>query len=282
MYANLLPRLTFLCGLFALLASCGGGVEPVTGVSANGLKYTGSLTVVNLQLSGNALDNSIKVYAGDTSCTVFATTTATSRAAQCLMVLPNSLKLPIRVTSAADYTLYSTTLDIPAPRVALQTSLGSVVLELKPSAAPITVTNFLAYVNRNPSFYVGTIFHRVEPTGNFVVQAGGFTSGMVAKTGQSAAITLESNNGLKNLQYTLGMARTAAANSATSQFYVNLRDNPGFDYAGESSPGYAVFGQVVSGTNVIDQIANQPTTTVNGYANVPVTDITITSATQTQ
>lgn len=279
MSANLLPRLSIGCSLLALLASCGGGVDPVTGVSASGLKYTGSLTVVDLQLSGNALDNSLKVYADNTACTVFPTTSATRRAAQCLLVLPNTLKLPIRITSAADYTVYSTTLAIPAPQVTVKTNLGDLVFELNPIAAKNTVINFLTYVNRSPSFYVGTLFHRV--INGFVVQGGGYVSGMTAKSGTSNPIALESNNGLTNDRGTLAMARSDAPDSATSQFYVNLVNNASLNYT-SSSPGYAVFGKVVSGMEVIDLMATQPTTTVNGHPNVPVTDITITSATQTQ
>lgn len=280
MSANLLSRLSVVCGLIALLLACGGsGADPVTGVTATGLKYTGSLNVLNLQFSGNALDNSIKVYAGSSSCTVFPTSTASSRAAQCLMVIPNNLQVPIRVTSAADVTVYSTVLDVPAPQVTVKTSLGDFVLELNPLAAQNTVFNFLTYVNRNPSFYVGTLFHRV--ISGFVVQGGGFTSGMVAKSGTSTPISLESNNGLTNDRGTVAMARTDAPDSATSQFYVNLVNNTSLNYT-SSSPGYAVFGKVVSGMAVIDQMAAQATGTTNGYSNVPVTDITITSAVQTQ
>lgn len=129
-------------------------------------------------------------------------------------------------------------------------------------------------------FYDGTVFHRVIP--GFVVQGGGFTTGITYKTPTYAPILLESNNGLSNLQGTIGMARTAVADSATSQFYVNLVDNTGLDYQSLTSPGYAVFGEVISGLSVIGSIADQPTTTVGVNANVPQTDITITSATETQ
>lgn len=275
-------RAFMLLILSMLLTACGGGQDPVTGVTAPGLRYTGSLTLLTLELSGNALDNSVNVYANNTKCTVATATSNTARSASCLIVVPASLQLPVRITSASDYTVYSTTLTVPAPQVTFKTTLGDFVMELDPSKAPITVKNFLGYVNKSPSFYNSTIFHRVEPSGNFVVQGGGFTSGMVTKSGQSTPIVLESNNGLKNLKYSVGMARSTAFNSATSQFYVNLRDNTSFDYVNENSPGYAVFGKVVSGMEVIDTIATKPTHTVGVYANVPVTDITVTSATQTQ
>lgn len=272
-------RLSAACGLLVWLAACGGGSAPVTGVSASGLKYTGSLAAVSLQFSGNALDNSIKVYANDTACTVLSASSASSRSALCFLTVPRSLKLPIRVTSAADYTVYSTTLDVPAPQVSFQTSMGDFVLELDPRAAPITVNNFLAYVNQNPSFYVGTLFHRV--ISGFVVQGGGFLPGMNAKTGLRTPITLESNNGLSNDRGTVAMARSSDPNSATSQFYINLVNNSALNYS-SASAGYAVFGRVVSGMAVIDQIGIMPTITLGGYTDVPETDIAITSASQTQ
>lgn len=173
-------------------------------------------------------------------------------------------------------------IQIPEPQITVKTTLGDFVMELNPTVAPITVKNFLSYVNKSPSFYNGTIFHRVEPTGNYVVQGGGFTTGMAKKSGLSDPIALESNNGLRNLRYSVGMARTSDLNSATSQFYVNLRDNTSFDFVNSTNPGYAVFGRVISGFDVIDTIAGKPTTTVNGYSNVPVSDITVSSAIQTQ
>jgi peptidyl-prolyl cis-trans isomerase A (cyclophilin A) len=238
------------------------------------------MAVIGLNISGNALDNSIKVYANDASCIVSPPASASNRSATCILTVPASLNLPVRITSASDYTVYSTTLTVPAPQVTFKTSLGDFVMELNPAAAPISVKNFLSYVNKSPSFYNNTIFHRV--ISGFVVQGGGFTTGMTAKTGLSTAITLESNNGLTNNRGTVAMARSTDANSATSQFYVNLVDNTSLNYVSAASPGYAVFGRVISGMDVIDTIATKPTGTVNGYANVPVTDITVTSATQTQ
>jgi len=266
--------------LFSLLGCGGGNGDPVTGVSASNLKYTGALSAVNLTLTGNALDNPVKVSANKTSCTVFAATSATSRAAQCILSLPTTRKVDIVVTSNSDYVLYTTTLTAPAPQVTLKTTLGDVVMELDSVAAPITVKNFLSYVNQNPSFYKDTLFHRV--IAGFVAQGGGFTTGMVQKTGLSPAIALESQNGLQNVRGSVAMARTSAADSATSQFFVNLVDNAFLNYSSSSSPGYAVFGKVISGMNVIDSMATQPTQTVGSNQNVPVTDITITSASQTQ
>lgn len=179
-------------------------------------------------------------------------------------------------------TVQQASLTVLPPQVSLLTTLGTVVMELNPTAAPITVDNFLAYVNQTPSFYVGTIFHRVMP--GFVVQGGGFTSGntMTQKSGLRDPITLESNNGLLNDRGTVAMARTDIPNSATSQFYFNLVNNTSLNYASPTNPGYAVFGRVITGLNVIDQIASQPTRSSAGNNNVPVTDITVLSAVQTQ
>ncbi len=270
------------CACLLALLGCGGGNEPVTQVSAANLRYTGLSTpsALSMTISGNALDNNIKLSANNTACTLAAATSATTRSAICLITVPVTRKVDIKVSSSSDYVLYTSTLTAPAPQVTFKTTLGDVVMELDADAAPVTVKNFLSYVNKSPSFYNGTLFHRVIP--GFMAQGGGFTTGMVQKTGLSPAIALESQNGLQNVRGSVAMARTSAADSATSQFFVNLVDNAFLNYSSSSSPGYAVFGKVISGMNVIDSMATQPTQTVGSNQNVPVTDITITSATQTQ
>jgi cyclophilin family peptidyl-prolyl cis-trans isomerase len=170
-----------------------------------------------------------------------------------------------------------------APQVTMVTTVGSVVLELDAYNAPISTANLLAYVN--DGFYSGALFHRVIP--GFVAQTGGYTTGLAYKTPTYDPIVLESTNLLSNLRGTLGMARTDVYNSATSQFYVNLADNKFLDYASPAKPGYAVFGKVVSGMDVIDAMATQPTVTVatatvGRLENVPQTEISISSATETQ
>jgi cyclophilin family peptidyl-prolyl cis-trans isomerase len=162
------------------------------------------------------------------------------------------------------------------PRVTVQTSMGTVVVELYPDQAPVTVANMLAYTNAG--FYTSTLFHRVIP--GFMDQGGGYTAGaagMVYKTPTYSAIPLESNNGLINLRGTMAMARTAVADSATSQFFINQADNLFLNYSSSASPGYAVFGRVVSGLAVIDSIAVAP----RSASDQPTTDITITSVQQT-
>jgi peptidyl-prolyl cis-trans isomerase A (cyclophilin A) len=155
------------------------------------------------------------------------------------------------------------------PRVALETSQGRIVLELRPDKAPRSVTNFLQYVN--DGFYDGTIFHRVINT--FMIQGGGFTPAMVEKPTRPP-IAIESNNGLKNVRGALAMARTADPNSATAQFYINVVDNAFLDYPGRDGAGYTVFGSVVEGMDVVDRIRAVPT----APGDVPRTQVLIKSA----
>jgi peptidyl-prolyl cis-trans isomerase A (cyclophilin A) len=165
----------------------------------------------------------------------------------------------------------------PYPTVCVQTSLGEMVFEFynKSGEAPNTAANFLAYVDEG--YYTGTLFHRVVQ--GFVIQGGGYTTGLVAKPPTHAPIALENNNVLKNWQYTLAMARTSAPNSATSQFFINLVDNHGLDYdPTQAQPnGYAVFGLVISGTGTVDAIGNVATTNVGGMPDVPAQEVTVRS-----
>jgi peptidyl-prolyl cis-trans isomerase A (cyclophilin A) len=161
-----------------------------------------------------------------------------------------------------------------APRVKFVTTMGEFVVEVDPEKAPKTVENFLQYVN--DKHYDGTVFHRV--INNFMIQGGGFTSEMSQKPTRPPVV-LEAKNGLKNQVGTIAMARTADPNSATSQFFINVRDNVSLDAPNPDGNGYAVFGKVVSGMDVINQIKAVPTTTKAPHQNVPATPIVITSAT---
>ena len=159
--------------------------------------------------------------------------------------------------------------------VELTTSAGTVRIELDDAKAPLTVANFLTYVNSG--HYDGTIFHRVIP--GFMVQGGGFTADMQQKP-SNATIQNEANNGLKNNKYTLAMARTSAPHSASAQFFINGTDNDFLNFKSESSQGwgYAVFGKVVSGTEVVDQIERVATGNKGGHENVPKEAVTIVKA----
>ena len=161
-----------------------------------------------------------------------------------------------------------------APRVKLATSLGDIVVELNPAKAPKTVENFLKYVA--DKHYDGTIFHRVID--GFMIQGGGFTPDMVQKP-MRPPIPLEATNGLKNDTYTIAMARTNVPDSATAQFFINVKDNAMLNAPQPDGHGYAVFGKVVSGTEVVDKIKGVPTGNKGPFQNVPTTPVVITSAT---
>ena len=151
---------------------------------------------------------------------------------------------------------------------------GVITLELDAEKAPKTVANFLSYVKKG--FYDGTIFHRVIP--GFMAQGGGFEAGMTQKP-TDAQIENEANNGLKNDKYTIAMARTNAPHSATAQFFINVKNNDGLNAPSPDGYGYAVFGKVVAGKDVVDKIRAVPTGTKNGMQNVPVVPVVIQSAT---
>lgn len=158
--------------------------------------------------------------------------------------------------------------------ILMSTSLGDIKLELYEEKAPVTVKNFLTYVDEG--FYNGTIFHRV--IADFMVQGGGFTPDMSQKKGH-APIKNEADNGLSNEPYTIAMARTSDINSATSQFFINLADNTFLDH-GTRDFGYAVFGKVTEGTEIVDKMAEARTGNRNGHGDVPLEAIVINSVTR--
>ena len=160
------------------------------------------------------------------------------------------------------------------PSVLFKTTEGDIRVELYPEKAPKTVANFLDYVKSGQ--YSGTIFHRVIP--GFMIQGGGYTQSFAEKPTR-APIPLESRNGLKNATGTLAMARTSDPNSATAQFFINTADNTGLDYPGQDGNGYAVFGKVTSGMDVVKKIEGTPTTTRGPMSDVPQKPIVIESAT---
>lgn len=159
-----------------------------------------------------------------------------------------------------------------APRVALETSMGEIVLELDAQQAPVTVENFLAYVN--DGFYDGTIFHRVIE--GFMIQGGGFTPEMAQKPTRGA-ITNEADNGLRNDRGTVAMARLPEPHSATAQFFVNTVDNTFLNHRSKTAQGwgYAVFGRVVSGMEVVDAIAEVKTGARGAAKDVPLEAVVI-------
>ncbi|MFZ5566112.1 MAG: peptidylprolyl isomerase [Pseudomonadota bacterium] len=163
-----------------------------------------------------------------------------------------------------------------APRVKLATSAGDIVLELQPARAPKTVENFLAYVRKG--HYNGTIFHRVIP--GFMIQGGGFDKAMTQKPTEKP-IENEATNGLKNDRYTVAMARTPHPHSASAQFFINVNDNTFLNHSAPTQQGwgYAVFGRVVEGQDVVDKITAVPTGNQGMHQNVPLTPVIINAAT---
>jgi len=157
--------------------------------------------------------------------------------------------------------------------VKLHTSHGTITLQLDAEKAPLTVKNFLDYVNSG--FYSNTVFHRVIP--NFMIQGGGFEPGMKQKP-TSASVKNEAANGLKNDVYTIAMARTGDPHSATAQFFINTANNGFLDYPGQDGWGYCVFGKVVEGQEVVDAIGKVKTGSSGFHQDVPKEDVVITSA----
>ena len=164
--------------------------------------------------------------------------------------------------------------DTPS-KVKLTTSLGEIIIQLNPEKAPISSANFLTYVTEG--FYNGTIFHRVIP--GFMAQGGGFDTDFNQKAVHDP-IKNEANNGLANKRGTLAMARTNVPDSATAQFFINYKDNASLNHTSPSASGwgYAVFGEVIEGMDIVDAMAKQPTGNRGGHQDVPKTDIIVEKA----
>ena len=272
------------------LLACGGGsgtATPPAPVSAPAASTTVSAVtsvaplsygkLASIDVAGVNLNLGITVTApGCTGLVEAADSSTTLRRYTCTVTVATAL--PVEVKSGGGVSLLTASIPVPDPQVTLVTSLGTVVLELNPAKAPLSVNNFLKYTG--DGFYANLLFHRVIP--NFVIQAGGFTSGPVSKAATYSPIRLESNIGLSNVRGSLAMARTQVADSATSEFYINTVNNAALDYVSASQPGYAVFGKVVDGLPVVDAIAAVPTANKGGLQNVPVNDVLIISARQTR
>lgn len=270
--------LSLVAPLGASLTACGGGgsdFDPlVTAIQAQSLRYGQKATI---RVGGKYMR--FDMTADTPTCanpTFSAASTPELAILTCTVTATGAW--PIRIKDASGKVLYADTLTVLPPQVTLITSSGNIVMELNPEVAPTTVNNFLGYVSSG--FYPSMLFHRV--IAGFVVQGGGYTTGGVKKEGQRDPIALESNKGLSNTRRTVAMARTSLPDSATSEFFINLSDNPGLDYQSADNPGYAVFGKVVTGMDVVDAIAATPTASINGMADVPLTEVTISAAVQTQ
>lgn len=191
------------------------------------------------------------------------------------IILALSLLLLFPTLSFADQIPKMTENSPNAPQVKLETTVGDIIIQLDGEKAPVTTENFITYVKEG--FYDGTIFHRVIP--GFMAQGGGFTSGMKQKKVR-AAIKNEANNGLKNDRGTIAMARTGDPHSATAQFFINFQDNASLNHTAENMQGwgYTVFGKVIDGMYLVDEMAHAPTGHSGPHGDVPKTDIVIKKA----
>jgi len=279
-------------------AAVGAAVKTptVTDIQADRLSYR---QVTQFRVIGTALDTTVTATARNCSGLVAVAPSAGSIATsttelnwRCSPTATGAAAVELQVKGTGSTVLKSVSFNVPDPQVTMVTSLGTLVVELNPTAVPTTVDNFLQYVR--DGFYTNTLFHRV--IGGFVAQGGWLipasgpggaliSTATVAPTVQSGArtaIILESNKGLPNVRGTLGMARTADANSATSQFYFNLVDNAALNYVSDAQPGYAVFGRVIQGLPVMDAIGSVTTATRFGLTDFPVADVLLQSATQSK
>jgi peptidyl-prolyl cis-trans isomerase A (cyclophilin A) len=264
----------------ALLAGCGGGGDDgalVSNISASNARFASTATIA---VAGLRLDEGITVGVEGPCQNLTPVVGGTTEGRQYTCNVTEIGPFIVTVTSAGGSVIGRLTVDVPKPRVTVTTTLGTFALELDPVAAPRTVRNFLGYVNAN--FYNQVIVHAAIPNRGII--SGGYRTQLRAKPGTAPAIPLESNNGLKNVRGTIGMLRGAEPNTARAQWYVNTVDNPDLDFVSDQEPGFAVFGTVVSGLEVVDAITAVPTRadTTTGLTNVPVTDVIITDASQTR
>lgn len=266
---------------FGLLTACGGGgsasqtvAAPEYNIEVSSLRYSQPTTFT---ITGTQIDKISHVNVSKCDGVVNSGASAgSSKTLTCTVSGTGDLKVELQ--NAQNEVLFGKTWTVALPQVQLTTTSGNLLVELDPSAAPLTVNNFLAYVHSG--FYTNTLIHRV--ISNFVVQGGWLTNAPAVQTGQRAPIVLESNNGLSNLRGTIGMARMSEANTATSQFYFNVVDNPALNFVDTAQPGYAVFGKLVKGLDVLDAIAAQPTGSKFGLPNAPLTDVVVLKAEQLQ
>ncbi|HXE98226.1 MAG TPA: peptidylprolyl isomerase [Dongiaceae bacterium] len=260
--------------------SGGGGTAPsitpaaVDSVAGDKMMFSlaGDITV-----AGSNLDQDISVTASGACSSLTEKTggTASKRVFSCTPATVGAIN--VKVSGANGAVLKTAALTVPNPQVTMATSKGTIVVELDPAKAPLTVNNFLGYVHEG--FYGSTVFHRVVP--GFVVQGGGFSTAGVQKATHSP-ITLEppSATGLTNALGTIAMARTTELNSATSQFFINTVDNntDTGNNLDTSSGGYAVFGSVIQGMDVVRQIEATPVTNQTLFSDL----VSVTSMTQTR
>ncbi len=261
----------------AILSGCGGSSSTpfVSDIQANQLAYG---RTAQFTLTGSSLDKDLNV--STKNCRGLALVSGgseTSKAVTCTVGAVGAGAVTFEAKLADGTVIKSASFDVPNPQVSMLTNLGTVLIELNPTAAPLTSNNFLQYVN--DKFYDNTIIHRIVTSGILIAQGGWLTPTPSAQAGQRPSIALEVGKGLSNVQGTISMARTSDLNSATSQFFFNLSDNTDLDTA---NGGYAVFGKVISGKSVLDALAKVPTSTQYGLSDFPSQSVIVQLVTQTQ
>jgi len=273
-----------------VLVSCGGGGGSqcsvcVSDIQVDRLSYS---QTSNFKIIGTALSAGTALALSADKCssiTVLNTSTDTEVNVSCTINATGTLAFQAKDISGT--TLLTKTMNVPEPQVTMVTSLGTLVIELNPTLAPLSVNNFLQYVH--DGFYTNTLIHRVDDlygggSGKIIAQGGQYTAAPAEQTGVRAAIANEGNNGLSNVRGTIAMARAYDMNSATSQFYFNVTDNAA--ELGQTGNEYAVFGKLIQGLTVLDAIGNSATGSSRIAGNIlatrPLVDIVLQSVTQTQ
>jgi len=262
------------------LAGCGGGNDSdpaVTSMTATNTRFSRPAIVT---ISGRNLlaGIALQMEGGCENVTQVAAGTDDTQQFTCdVLAVGEHLA---HVTTTEGRFLGRLAFQVPQPQVTVTVPQGTITMQLDATKAPVTARNFLNYIASG--YYRNTLVHAAIPGRGLI--AGGYNTGLVAKPATQPAITLESNNGLRNVRGTLGMARGEAFDSATTQWYINTVDNADLDYVDAAQPGYAVFGTVLSGLDVADTVTAVATKvdTATGLANVPVVEIRITAASQTR
>ncbi len=280
--AGLLAALAAL-PLVAMLPGCGGGggdVSPaVSTLSAANTRFSRTATIT---VNGRNLRQGIQLGMEGGCENVTQVPNGSDDTQQFTCDVLGVGQLVGHVTTTGGAFLARLAFNVPQPQVSITTGKGVITLELDAAKAPVTVRNFLNYVNGTTPFYRNVLFHTAIPERGVIT--GGYTSGLAVKVPTQAAIKLESDNGLKNVRGTVGMYRDAGFDSATSQWFINTADNPDLDYVNAENPGYAVFGTVLTGLDVAEAISKVETKSVpaKGLDNVPSVEILITATSQTR
>ncbi len=282
------PLTPFLSGrcliavLTLLLAACGGGEggPTITTISASGLAYARTMTVT---ANGAGLtDAGLQMTVEGAGCADIARSgTPSDFQVQFTCTVTGVGEISPRIRKADGRELGRLTAQVPMPQVSFAVRQGersgTLLLEIDPVNAPLTAANFMRYVNTG--FYRDTLFHRV--VAGRLAQGGGYQTGPVVKAPTFLSIPLETATTLKNLRGTIAMARTSVPDSAQSQFYLNVVDNPDFDRVDDAQPGYAVFGRVVEGLEVLDELGKVTTAFfTSSLPSLPVEEVVLTSALQ--